>query len=211
MEISSVWFAGSTNLYSREFYELVQRRLRPNGVFQQWIQLHHIGATELVSVVTTLRAVFPRVSLWVYGGQGILVATNGEQRIQPAALARIAAARDALGWPAGELPSRTQALLASRLLAPDDVTRLASASRAPLNTDRNRFLEYAAPRYNLVRDNLHRANVLLLLRFATFPPFSLAAGNVDDELARAVASVGRAEALRSLGSIEPIGGAPRAP
>lgn len=46
MEISSLWFAGAANLYSVEFYELASSRLADNGVFQQWVQLHHTAPTS---------------------------------------------------------------------------------------------------------------------------------------------------------------------
>ena len=76
MEISSIWFAGSTNLYSREFYEIVRSRLAPQGIFQQWLQIHHIGFAELGSVLASVRSVLPDVGLWVFGGQGIIVASD---------------------------------------------------------------------------------------------------------------------------------------
>ena len=37
IEISSIWFAGAANLYNKEFYELVARRLTDEGVLQQWV------------------------------------------------------------------------------------------------------------------------------------------------------------------------------
>jgi len=83
IEITSVWFAGATNLYSREFYELAKSRLRPGGAFQQWIQFHHITPRELAVEIATLRAVFPYVSLWSSGGQGMMVATDRPQRLTP--------------------------------------------------------------------------------------------------------------------------------
>ena len=70
IEITSVWFAGSTNLYSQEFYQLARKRLKPDGVLQQWIQLHHISPHEVACELATARAVFPYVGLWFYGGQG---------------------------------------------------------------------------------------------------------------------------------------------
>jgi hypothetical protein len=54
IEITNVWFAGATNLYSQEFYELARKRLRPDGV-------HHIGPREVVCEPATARAVFPYV------------------------------------------------------------------------------------------------------------------------------------------------------
>ena len=82
IELTSVWFAGATNLYSREFYELARRHLTPGGVFQQWFQLHHIGPREIESIIGTLHASFPYVSAWLYGGQGVLLASLEPQHIR---------------------------------------------------------------------------------------------------------------------------------
>src|SRR4029079_6374928 len=76
MELSSIWFAGASNLYSREFYDLVRKRLRPGGVFQQWVQLHHVYRRDFATVVGTLHASFKHVALFYGGGQGILVASD---------------------------------------------------------------------------------------------------------------------------------------
>ena len=48
IEVTSIWFAGSTNLYSKEFYDLARKRLGPGGVLQQWVQLHHISPERLL-------------------------------------------------------------------------------------------------------------------------------------------------------------------
>jgi spermidine synthase len=197
MEISSLWFAGSTNLYSSEFYALVKRRLKPGGVFQQWVQLHHIGTDELLNEISTLRHVFPCVSLWVLGRQGILVASEREQIIQPGFLRQLEAHRDILSQDAITLPGRFQTMLASRLLAPGDVTRIA-ASYGALNTDRNRALEYASPRYNLSRVDHYRDNLLALGRWASFPPPELAAPGAG-VLWEAVRQVTRRDYFHSLG------------
>jgi len=171
MEISSVWFAGSTSLYSSEFYRLAKARLKPNGVFQQWIQIHHIGTEELGSVLRTLREVFSYVEFWVVGGQGILLAAESPLELQPAAFTR---AMERNPWndsnPA-DIPGRVANLLAGRLLVATDVDHLLAREAFPLNTDANRYLEYATPRYNLSREAHDRINLKQLGRFATFPGF----------------------------------------
>ena len=40
IEITSIWFAGATNVYSREFYEIAREKLTERGILQQWIQFH---------------------------------------------------------------------------------------------------------------------------------------------------------------------------
>ena len=139
IEVTSVWFAGATNLYSREFYELARKRLRPDGVLQQWIQLHHIGPHELACALSTLRAVFPYVGLWYYGEQGMIVAcahplaVDEARRPELARHFRSAAVVDEL--------------YGSVLVAPNNLTRLVKDFHAPINTDHNRWLEYSTPRY----------------------------------------------------------------
>ena len=168
MEITSVWFAGVTNLYSYEFYALAKRRLMSGGVFQQWIQLHHLGSDELLNVISTLRHVFPVVSFWVVGGQGILVGSEHGQVIQPVFLKALETHKNVLGQDEATLRANFKTLLASRLLSPADTTQIAKFYRG-LNTDRNRALEYATPKYNLSRINHFRENILALSRWASFP------------------------------------------
>src|SRR5262249_46336533 len=70
MEITSIWFAGAGSLYNREFYQLVKKRLRPGGVLQQWLQLHHLAPIDLLYVLGSVRSEFQYVWLYHIGGQG---------------------------------------------------------------------------------------------------------------------------------------------
>jgi hypothetical protein len=76
MELSSVWFAGASSLYSAEFYRLVRRHLTDDGVYQQWVQMHHIYRPVFAALVNTLRREFEHVALFFGGGQGILVSSK---------------------------------------------------------------------------------------------------------------------------------------
>jgi spermidine synthase len=167
VEISSVWFAGATNLYSKEFYDLARSRLNPDGIFQQWIQFHHIGPREIDSIIGSLRAAFPYVSVWYFGGQGMLVASAQPQLINREA-------EDALWVFARRQPSTTadspqkflDALRAARVLDADGVTRL-SATRPFINHDWNRWLEYSTPKYNLSTRDWISTNLAHLQQYAS--------------------------------------------
>jgi spermidine synthase len=199
LEISSVWFAGSTNLYSREFYQLARSHVKPGGVFQQWIQIHHIGINELTSVIATLRSVFPQVSFWVTGGVGIMVASDRPQQIQPAFLTALEQHHAAIGWREEELERLFQGLVGSRLLAPEDVSSICRRYQILSNTDRNRYLEYYTPRYNNVHLNFAVLNLQRLSQFASFPTPVLASGAAG-RLAEAVRGLDREQYLRRLAS-----------
>jgi len=171
MEISSIWFAGSTSLYSKEYYRLAKAHLKPSGILQQWIQIHHIGTEELGSVLRTLGEVFPHVEFWVVGGQGILIASQMPITLQEPAFQRVFKVNP---WndPTSEAQSaRLAELLAGRLLSAQEVGNLLSVTDFPINTDSNRYLEYASPRYNLSREPHELINLQRLGRFATFPGF----------------------------------------
>lgn len=166
MELSSVWFAGASSLYSREFYGLVKQRLAPGGIFQQWVQLHHVYPRDFATIIATLRREFRHVALFYGGGQGILVAS--EQPLQ-ASRARLAAFEASPGI-AGVLPDhRPLSALTADILAIDqglDAFLAAMAQKAGvtrealISTDQNLYLEYATPRGNVLpwetRDTLVR-------------------------------------------------------
>jgi spermidine synthase len=181
MEISSVWFASSTNLYSREFYALARSRLRPGGVLQQWIQLHHIGLSDLETVIATIRGVFPQVSFFVGGGQGIVVASDDAQVATAAFCARFEAHHAAFS------DLEPTHLGASRLLSPAEVDALAASSHAVVNTDRNRHLEWTTPAFAFERRDMKKENIASLAarsRFETPPVSPDAEGRVADALRR---------------------------
>ncbi|MBK7581863.1 MAG: fused MFS/spermidine synthase [Myxococcales bacterium] len=156
MELSSIWFAGASSLYSRDFYHIVREHLAPGGVFQQWIQLHHMTRADAGSILATLRAEFPHVALFNGGGQGILVASleplvSSRSRIQ--ALRRDP--RVEATWPA----ERThEEILADCLLTGNGLdrfiasmaTRSGTTPAALISNDDNVRLEFATPRGNVL-------------------------------------------------------------
>jgi spermidine synthase len=59
--------AGSSLLYSEDFYSVIRQRLRPGGILQQW--LPGGDAEDLASVALALRRSFPHVRVFI-SGQG---------------------------------------------------------------------------------------------------------------------------------------------
>jgi len=166
IEVSSYWFAGATNLYSREFYELGAQRLRPGGVLQQWVQLHHTSPREIATVLLTARKAFRYVSLWTAGVQGIIVASNTPQQVEPTGVLGTMRILEANHAP----PALLCEYLRGRLLSPEDVDRLAGASTgAVINTDRNRWIEYDTPRFNFGPES-RPTNIRIIRSFARPAP-----------------------------------------
>jgi spermidine synthase len=171
MELSSIWFAGASSLYSREFYRLIRARLAPGGIFQQWIQLHHVSRRDLATVVGTLRSEFSHVALFYGGGQGILVASEEPLRTS---LARLEAleGRPELGRvlpdrrPLKDLRGDILAFDAGLDAFLDESARVAALERSALiSTDESLYLEYATPRGNVLPWATREALVGELRRF----------------------------------------------
>ncbi|HYJ09685.1 MAG TPA: fused MFS/spermidine synthase [Polyangiaceae bacterium] len=166
MELSSIWFAGAASLYSREFYQLVKDHLAEGGIFQQWVQLHHVTRKDFATVVHTLRSEFPHVALFYGGGQGILVASMAPLRASAERVQGLQSQPAVLATTPGHKP--LMELLDDVLVAGADLDRFledsARASGVPLSelvsTDGNLYLEYATPRGNVLpwsaRDELVR-------------------------------------------------------
>src|SRR5688500_13743662 len=151
MELSSIWFAGASSLYSREYYELVSSRLEPHGVFQQWVQLHHVHRRDFATIVNTLRHVFKHVALFYGGGQGILVASNAplvisESRLhaleQDEGMRRIIPHQRPLLDLLDDLMVVDQSL--DRYLA-ESAALAGVPLESMISTDHNLYLEYATP------------------------------------------------------------------
>ncbi|WP_395699535.1 fused MFS/spermidine synthase [Aquabacterium sp.] len=167
IEVTSIWFSGAGSLYNKDFYELVKRRLQPDGVLQQWVQLHHMRTEDLLTVIGSVRAVFPEVWIYVVGKQGIILAGNsprsGPTRQKVDALAQSQPLADLMR----SLKVNVADIEASRLLNPRDVDRILLSYGVGLeywvSTDDNLRLEYGTPRGNVLDgDSSYAANLRIL-------------------------------------------------
>ena len=70
---SHPWTAGSSHLYTREFFELARSRLTHDGVFVQWMGLRFVDRELAKILVATLLEVFPNVRVYVPSPGGMLL------------------------------------------------------------------------------------------------------------------------------------------
>jgi spermidine synthase len=57
-------FAGSANLYTREFYQLGADHLTEDGLLVQWLPYHQVSNATMKVIVKTFQEVFPHTSIW---------------------------------------------------------------------------------------------------------------------------------------------------
>jgi spermidine synthase len=63
-------------LFTKEFYELVRKRLESDGIFCQWIPLHGMDLKQYMAIVHTFFAAYPHTSIWTIGEEySLLIGT----------------------------------------------------------------------------------------------------------------------------------------
>jgi spermidine synthase len=143
-EPSNPYRAGIASLFTREFYEAVAGRLKPDGLFLQWVQAYEVDQWTVSTVMATLASVLPEVEVWqVNHIDLLLVASRRPRRHEAAALrARIreepfaTALRGA--WRAGELED-----VLARFVAGPALGRKVRAEGGEVNTDDRNPVEFA--------------------------------------------------------------------
>ncbi len=161
--LTTIWFSGATNLYSQEFYQLARRHLAEDGVLQQWVQLHRIGPEEIGSAIASIRSVFPYVSYWSYDAAGMVLAANhplNPQDTQRELLASMLSQRG--GVALKDAQGLMDRILQGRLLSEQAVDRMIRELRPVINTDQNRHIEYATPKYSSSERDWAKYNVEFL-------------------------------------------------
>ena len=68
-------------LYTKEFYDLCKRRLKPNGFMAQWLPVHALAPVDYKAIVKTFQSVFPDATLWFTNDYTILLGSINELAI----------------------------------------------------------------------------------------------------------------------------------
>jgi len=72
-EPSNPWIAGVSSLFTAEFFASARQRLAPGGVICQWVNGYNINGEDLKSVIATFTRVFPEGTVWLVGGDDVLL------------------------------------------------------------------------------------------------------------------------------------------
>jgi spermidine synthase len=145
-EPSNPWMTVAANLFTEDFFRLGRSRLRPGGVFGQWIQTYSLTPATLRSILAGFHRAFPHVLVFETSN-GIDLVVIGSDR--PLVLDIEALDRRSSGlWVRADLAriGVGSALDLAGMLqtggpAVDDLVR-----GARVNTDDNGLVEFAAPK-----------------------------------------------------------------
>lgn len=75
-EPSNPWVEGSGSVFTKEFYDIVESKLKPDGVFCQWIQGYEISRQTFDTILATLKATFPHVVIFRQDFDFLCIATR---------------------------------------------------------------------------------------------------------------------------------------
>ena len=146
-DLFTPWHAGSGSLYTAEHFRTVRDRLRPGGIFAQWLPLYQMSRREFLIIARTLQAVFPQVTIWrgnFSAEQPILalVARGADVPLEHTVLQKNAArlGEGALGYATGNDH------MAGLFYAGNLSSVRAEIATLPINTDDRPIIEYLSPR-----------------------------------------------------------------
>ena len=172
-------YAGNSTLYTREYFELCRRHLRPGGVVSMWLPLYSLTTESYLAIVRAFWEVFPETCIWydpiVLNEFTVVTGSTGKGPVQ---LHWEALADPALTATLAEAGvSDPQSLAAMLMLGPREVAALVSDVLP--HVDDFPEVEYRSGRL-LDRDGswLDNMRVLWAAR-ATSDPFSALPGGFD--------------------------------
>jgi predicted membrane-bound spermidine synthase len=141
-QASHPWTAGSSHLYTREFFALADSRLSDGGVFVQWMGAAFINEELLRSLLATLLATWPHVQVYRPLGGDLLFAASHAPLARDAAWIQSEVARDPARMAALGIGSPLDVELALLL---DESGCRDFAAGAPQNTDDRNWLQMRSP------------------------------------------------------------------
>ena len=144
------WVKGAATLYTKEYFEMVKRHLKPGGVATQWVPLYESDPDVVKSGMATFFEVFPNGAIWgnPSNGQGYDVVLSGQ--VEPLRV-DVTALQDRLNQPA--YAAVAVSLREVGLHSAEDLLATYAGSGADLqpwlkgaeiNRDRNLRLQYLA-------------------------------------------------------------------
>jgi len=159
-DLFTPWRAGVGSVYTLEHYRLAATRLKPGGVYVQWMPLYQVSAVEFSIIANTMAQVFPELALWrgdLYPERSILALVG---RLEPRPLEPDALARQWRRMTGSEEPDEVLIDNALKFYAGNAASGI--FAQAPINTDDRPLIEYLAPR-------THRAVIAGTAQWLTGP------------------------------------------
>ncbi|MCY1031220.1 fused MFS/spermidine synthase [Corallococcus sp. BB11-1] len=140
---SNPWVAGVSGLFTRDFFQLVDKHLADDGVLVQWIHTYESNQELVRLVMRTLRDTFPHATTWLGPSDLIMVASRKPLSFDAASVAARMARPDVKADLARVEIHDLFGLLFKQVHT--EAGQQDFAGEGPINTDDHNLLEYASP------------------------------------------------------------------
>jgi len=156
-EPSNPWLAGTSDLFTQQFYQIGAKALRSGGIFCQWVPIYEMSLADLLVMVRTFTSVFPHtyMATTIPNSDILLLGSRQPISINPKRVqSRMAlkAIQQDLSDPRVKI-NDVYELLARIRMGPQEVLSLTGIGQ--IHTDDHPILAYTAP-MNLYLDTSKR-------------------------------------------------------
>jgi hypothetical protein len=151
-EPSNPWVSGVSGLFTTEFYAQVRSRLKPGGVFAQWMHTYEISDDLVLSVLSAINENFGSWEIFATSGKDVLIVASPTKLATPdwSVMTRYAGVAEDLRvtWPVTPATLERMRLADRAAMAP--LLRLMNVSNSDffptvdLNAERTRFMQSSA-------------------------------------------------------------------
>jgi spermidine synthase len=143
-EPSNPWVAGIGSVFSQEFYQLCDTRLKDGGVMAQWFHMYEMNDGIVDLVLSTFTSVFPHMEVWdTQAGDIVLVGSKQPWESTPAVFQKVFE-REQPRQDLERIGIHGAVAVMARQLA-SQRTSYALRSGTAIQTDEFPVLEYTAP------------------------------------------------------------------
>ncbi|MBI3449938.1 MAG: fused MFS/spermidine synthase [Acidobacteria bacterium] len=145
-EPSNPWMTVASNLFTKEFFEIGRERLKPGGVFAQWLQLYGMQPSDLRALTRTFASVFPNVMVFntIPDADLVLIGSDKPLAFDMEKLRDRMSDLD-IALDLGRVRVLGVSDMLTYFIMGNDEVR-AFAGEGELNTDDNALIEFHAPR-----------------------------------------------------------------
>ena len=145
---------GSGSLYSKEYFQLCKKLMKPGGIISQYLPLHKLTLDDLKTLLNTFYSVFPHSMVWIAQTHGVLIGSPQELKLH---FNDILSVINRIDDPFFKDPY----LLASTLLLNQAGIKAFVGKHTLIHSDNHPVLEYFSSRS--VKARHHGTNILKLL------------------------------------------------
>lgn len=162
-EPSNPYRAGVAGLFTREYYQSVDRCLRPGGMFFQWVQAYEVDSRTMQIFYDTLGSVFSNIESWQSaGGDILLMASHSPVHYDVSVLrTRLAEEPFSSALPSAWRSASVEDFFAHYIGNNAVAAALQHLGSVPLNTDDRTVIEFAFARTVSVNGGFQLVNLRL--------------------------------------------------